>query len=340
MGGAEVGTSQIGPGDLLDITIVSGSGTEQILPVPARVAQDGTVMVPLIGPVPVGGLEPVAAEQRIAAAAIERGVYRQPYVTLTVKEQHVNRITVLGAVKEPGLVSLSRSSCDLAGALAAAGGLTEDAGTEVQILHRANPSFVAGQSPVGMAQGLDGVRLASRADDITPLFPPAPLGQISGPLQPAGPITNGSSSAEMTRIDLAAAGPAAPESRKLEDGDVIMVTPGEKRVIHVTGLVKTPNQFELAPDKDIHVLDAIAMAGGATSPLADKVYVIRQFPDMPQPAVIKVSMAGAKRNGEENLRLASGDLVSVESTPATMAMDTVAQFFRVGLGINGSIAAF
>ena len=82
------------------------------------------------------------------------------------------------------------------------------------------------------------------------------------------------------------------------------------------------------------------MAGGATSPLADKVYVIRQFPDMPQPAVIKVSMAGAKRNGEENLRLASGDLVSVESTPATMAMDTVAQFFRVGLGINGSIAAF
>jgi polysaccharide export outer membrane protein len=340
MGGAEVGTSQIGPGDLLDITIVSGSSTEQILPVPARVAGDGTVMVPLIGPVPVGGLEPFAAEQRIAAAAIERGIYRQPYVTLTVKEQYVNRVTVLGAVKEPGLVALPRGSCDLAGALAAAGGLSDEAGTEVQILHRANPSFVAEHSPDAIERGPDGVRLASRSDAITPIFPPAPPEQIGDPSQPAEFSMSRSPSAEMTRIDLAAVGPAAPESRKLEDGDVVMVTPGQMRVIHVTGLVRTPNQFELAPDKDIHVLDAIAMAGGATSPLADKIYVIRQFPDMPQPAVIKVSMAGAKRNGDENLRLASGDLVSVESTPATMAMDTVAQFFRVGLGINGSIAAF
>jgi polysaccharide export outer membrane protein len=334
MGGAEVGAAEIGPGDLLDITIVSGSGTEQILPVPARVAQDGTVSVPLIGPVPVGGLEPFAAEQRIAEAAIERGIYRQPYITVTVKEQYVNRVTVLGAVKEPGLVALPRSSCDLAGALAAAGGLSEDAGTEVQILHRTNASFVAGQPG-----GPEGVRLASRSDDITPIFPGGLPGQPGDALPAGGLLTTGNSAA-MTRIDLAELGPAPPASRQLEDGDVVMVKPGEQRVIHVTGLVRTPNQFELAPDKDIHVLDAIAMAGGATSPLADKVYVIRQFPDMPEPAVIQVSMAGAKRNGEENLRLASGDLVSVESTVATMAMDTVAQFFRVGLGINGSIAAF
>ena len=99
MVGAGVGTSQIGPEDLVQITIVSGSSDERATPIPARVAQDGTVMVPLIGQVPVGGVEPVLAEQRIAAAAVERGIYRHPYVTLTVTEPAVNRVTVLGAAR-------------------------------------------------------------------------------------------------------------------------------------------------------------------------------------------------------------------------------------------------
>jgi polysaccharide export outer membrane protein len=330
MGGADGGTSEIGAGDLLDITIVSGSETEQITPIPARVAEDGTVMVPLIGPVGVGGLEPFAAEQRIAAAAVERGIYRQPYVTLRVKEQSVNRVTVLGAVEKPGLVALPRGSCNLAGALAAAGGLSDEAGTEIQILHRGPASLVADGAPGAAERGVDGVRLASRPDAITPIFDPQ-AADYSSARQPV---------AEMTRINLAEAGPAAREERGLQDGDMVMVTPGQKRFVHVTGLVREPDQFELLPDKDIRVLDAIAMAGGASSPLADKVYVIRQLPDMPRPAVIQVSMAGAKRNGEENLRLATGDLVSVEPTLSTMTLDTISQFFRVGLGLSGSIPAF
>jgi polysaccharide biosynthesis/export protein len=111
-------------------------------------------------------------------------------------------------------------------------------------------------------------------------------------------------------------------------------------VIHVTGLVKTPDQFELPHDKDIRVLDAIAMAGGTTSPVADKVFVIRQLPNSTQPAVIKVSIMSAKRNGNDNLLLSAGDLVSVENTMATMTVDTVGKFFRVALGLNGSVSAF
>jgi polysaccharide export outer membrane protein len=93
-------------------------------------------------------------------------------------------------------------------------------------------------------------------------------------------------------------------------------------------------------DKDIRVLDAIAMAGGATTSFADKVYVIRQLPNMAEPAVIQVSIAKAKQDGNENLRLAAGDLVSVEETMSTMTVDTIGKFFRVALGLNGSVAAF
>ena len=80
-------------------------------------------------------------------------------------------------------------------------------------------------------------------------------------------------------------------------------------------------------------------AGGTTSVVADKVYIIRQLPNMPEPKVIKISMSAAKRNGDENLRLAAGDLVSVESTMSTMPLDTIGKFFRVALGLNGSVAA-
>jgi polysaccharide export outer membrane protein len=315
MVGAGVGTSQIGPGDLVQITIVSGSGAERVAPVPARVAQDGTVMVPLIGSVPVGGVEPIAAEQRIAAAAIERGIYRQPYVTLTVTEPAVNRVTVLGAVAKPGVVELPRGSCDLASAIAAAGGLAKNASTRIEILHRGERSFLADNANQPNGASANGVTLASYD---------APSGA--------------SDRQDVSRIDLAQAGPAAQQNRRLDDRDVVMVMPEETHVIHVTGLVKKPNQLELPRDKDIRVLDAIAMAGGVASPVADKVFVIRQVPNDPQPAVIKVSIAKAKRLGDENLLLAAGDLVSVESTPATMTVDMVSKFFRIALG--GSLTAF
>jgi polysaccharide export outer membrane protein len=297
-GGGGVGTSQIGPGDLVEITIVSGSGEERVLPVPARVAQDGTVMVPLIGSVPVGGVEPVAAEQRIAAAAIERGIYRQPYVTLTVKEPAVNRVTVLGAVAKPGVVELPRGACDLASAIAAAGGLAKDASTRIEILHRGTRTFLAENGkPAGDSPDVnttEGVTLASYNEQ-----------SVAGP-------------PDLARIDLAQAGPMASQNRRLDDRD----------------------QFELPHDKDIRVLDALAMAGGVTSPVADKVYVIRQVPGGGKPAVIRVSVAKAKRSGEENMLLAAGDLVSVENTVATVTVDTVGKFFRVALGLNGSVTAF
>jgi polysaccharide export outer membrane protein len=341
MGGAGAGTSQIAPGDLVQITIVSGNVEERATPLPARVSNDGIIMVPLVGAVAVSGLEPVAAEQRIAAAAMERGIYRQPYVTLTVTEPAVNRVTVLGAVTKPGVVELPHGASDLASAIAAAGGLAKDAGTQVEILRQSSPSFLAGQRTDRSANSSSAVQLASYNETTNPknapFAAPAPL-EIHG--QPA-PLTAAwrPPPSELTRIDLAQAAAAPPQSRKLEDRDVVMVLAEDKRVIHVTGLVRKPDQFELVRDKNIRVLDAIAMAGSTTSVVADKVYVIRQFPNMPEPAVIEVSIARAKQHGNENLVLAAGDLVSVETTAATMMVDTATKFFRMAIGVNGNWAA-
>ena len=327
-----LGTSRIAAGDLLELTITSGHNDEEITPVHVRVSPEGQVAVPLVGPVFVAGMEAFEAEQQIASAAIARQVYLQPSVTLQVTDRAVNRVTVLGAVMTPGVQELPRGSSDLVSALASAGGLTEEAGTKVDILHQASPNFLAaGQQPIDPSNET-GVTLASYN---------SPGSAHPGGLAHSMPSHGSHASAPQTvRIDLAQAEPTAGPNYSLNDRDVVMVLPQEKRFIHVTGLVHKADQFELPRDQDVRLLDAVAMAGGVSSPVADKAFVIRRLPDMPEPAMIQVSLRKAKRDGNENLRLAPGDLVSVETTVATAVVDTATNLFRMTLGVGSNLATF
>jgi polysaccharide export outer membrane protein len=274
------GTNQISAGDLLEMTVTSGSRAdeEEAKPFQVRVGDDGTVDAPPIGPVQVAGMEPPTAEQRISQAAIE-----------------------------PGVKELPKGSSDLARALAAAGGLAEEASTKVDVLRNSTPSFMAD------AAAGSGVVQASYSPESAP---------------------------RTERVDLAQAPGKQTPSYSLGDRDVVMVLPQEKQFIHVTGLVRLPNQFELTRHQDVTVMDAIALAGGVSSPVADKVFVIRRLPDMKEPAVIELSIREAKADGKENLRLAPGDLVSVERTVSTVVVDSAMSVFRVGLSVGGNLVAF
>lgn len=86
-------------------------------------------------------------------------------------------------------------------------------------------------------------------------------------------------------------------------------------------------------NQDIHLLDAIALAGGRSSPVADKVFVIRRLDNQSEPLVIQASISKAKQNGLENLRLAAGDTITIEQTPSTAIVDTVGKFFRLSFGV-------
>jgi polysaccharide export outer membrane protein len=326
-----LGTSLISPGDLLELTIVSGHGGDEIVPFNVRVSPEGQVPVPLIGPVQVAGLEPFAAEQQIAAAALERQIYRQASVTLKVVDPAVNRITVLGAVTNPGVQELPRGSSDLANAIAAAGGLTEEAGTMVDVLHQESTNVLtanndASPPPGGTIDLASYERVSGSPQGVNGFAPPPLPGVTDGP--------------RTVRLDLARSESVHETHHALGDRDVVMVLPEEKQFIHVTGLVMKADQFEMPKHQDVRLLDAIALAGGVSSPVADKAYVIRRLPNMSQPAVIQVSLQQAKRNGADNLRLAAGDLVSVETTVATMFVDTVSNIFRMSLGVGGNLVTF
>ena len=90
-------------GDVLDIAMVTSFSPLNSTTTPVRVADNGTVDVPLVGPVAVAGLDVQAAERAMAVMAVNRGIFQKPHITVTLSKPRSNRITVAGAVKLPGV---------------------------------------------------------------------------------------------------------------------------------------------------------------------------------------------------------------------------------------------
>ncbi len=333
------GSSQIDSGDLLEITISSGYENDHRAPVLARVSDSGEVDLPAIGSVQVEGLEPFEASRNIIVAGRERGIYRNPHVTLSVKSKASNKITVLGEVADPGMHEIPRNACDLIRALGAAGGLTQKAGTSIEIIRHSSTTLAAIEEQHGSASPEPSTGPAAQASELRQAaYEDIQNGESSGwALHEPGRSKSGTQS---DRIDLAKLSSRDKVDYHLNDGDVVLVHLREERLIHVAGLVKKPGQFELPTNQDVHLLDAIALAGGLSSTVADKVLVIRPIEDSPQPLVIRASLSKAKHDGRENIRLASGDTINIEQTPVTVILDAFTNVFRIALGVSSNVTSF
>lgn len=95
-------TLRIGPGDLLEVSVFEAPE----LSGPARVAEDGTISLPVLGSVKAAGLS--ATELTDALETRLRGAYMiDPQVSVDVAERRSQPIYVLGAVNKPGAFPLS-----------------------------------------------------------------------------------------------------------------------------------------------------------------------------------------------------------------------------------------
>jgi polysaccharide biosynthesis/export protein len=305
-----VSAEVVQPGDVLDVTLVTDYAKLTTTTTPVRVADDGSASIPLVGSVVVGGMDIRRAEQWVNAESVTRGIFRTPCITVTMKQCHTCRVTVVGAVNKPGPHDLPRGSTSLMAALLAAEGLSKDAGMEVEIRRTDSRQMAAG-----------------------PTFPPAAI-DAAVPTAYRQPLAG---QPEVMKVNLSAATSGAVKTPDLRDGDVVYVVKRTLPPVYVLGLVFKPGEFAYPMDKELHVLDALALAGGCASPVAEKVLVIRRMPGASEPVRIAVSIQDAK-NGRDNMTLAPGDTVSVERTAATMVVDTIQTFFRVSLG--GSISWF
>ena len=79
---------------------------EELLSGKHQVAADGTIDFPLIGTVDIVGLEPTAVADMLQTELRERDMLRDPHVSVYVEKYASKRISVVGAVADPGAFAL------------------------------------------------------------------------------------------------------------------------------------------------------------------------------------------------------------------------------------------
>ena len=119
---------KIGPKDLLEITVFELPELNQT----ARVSEDGSISLPLLGRVMIEGLTKEELEKKLAGL-LEEKYLRQARVTIFIKEYQSNRVSVIGAVGKPGMYELI-GRVSLLEMISQAGGLTDRAASELYIL--------------------------------------------------------------------------------------------------------------------------------------------------------------------------------------------------------------
>ena len=139
---------QIGPGDSVSIQVYGQPDMATIV----YVSDDGTIPVPLAGPVQIGGMSPAEASKRIEKALKDGNFLVDPHVTLTVTVSRSQRISVLGQVAHPGVYPIE-STTTIFDLLALAGGAL-DTGSEDIFLLRADANGTLQRYPINL-KGLE-----------------------------------------------------------------------------------------------------------------------------------------------------------------------------------------
>lgn len=136
----------LGPGDQVTMHVFGQSNMDGNM----YVADDGTVQVPLAGPVHVAGLSPTGAAHAVEAALRQKQILVNPHVTFTIETTRSQQVSILGEVHVSGKISIT-SNTTLLELLAAAGGETPDGADSVYIL-RAGPDGAMQRLTVNLQQ--------------------------------------------------------------------------------------------------------------------------------------------------------------------------------------------
>ena len=151
---------KIGPKDLLEISVFGQDELNKTV----RVSEDGKITFPLLGEVEVKGLTKVELEKKLSRLLEEKYLHN-PQVTIFIKEHQSKRVSVLGAVKNPGHYEiLGRQT--LLHIISKAGGLTNETGEDIIIMRQSQDG-----SNISLKISIDGLFLKGDPDLNIPLQP-------------------------------------------------------------------------------------------------------------------------------------------------------------------------
>lgn len=127
----EAPDTALGPGDIFEIRVFG----EQALTGKYQVSSDGTIRYPFLGSVLIAGKDVNQVASEIAASLKERELLLDPQVYVYLEQSNSKRISVLGAVSNPGTFPIV-AGMTLVHAISNAGGFTPLASKDDTVITR------------------------------------------------------------------------------------------------------------------------------------------------------------------------------------------------------------
>jgi polysaccharide export outer membrane protein len=279
------GEYRIGPEDLLEISIFEAPEMNRAV----RVSANGEISMPLLGAVRAAGLTPRELEF-VLQELLRRTYMKDPHVSVFVKEMESHPISVVGAVKKPGVFQV-RGAKSLLEVLSLAEGLDDDAGDTVIVMRGAGlQGEAAGNQATGQPQ--EGAAQGSPASE-----------------EAAGP--------NAVRVDLKELLESGDPAHNVPvyPGDIVKVT--RAGIVYVVGEVKKPGGFVLRTNENISVLQALALGEGLTRTAAkNRARIIRTNEKTGERTEVAVDLGKIMAGKSSDLSLRAKDILFVPNSNA------------------------
>lgn len=297
----------VGTGDLLHVDVFDVPELSRDL----RVSETGDVSYPLIpGRIHASGLTPYQLEQKLSELLIENGLVTHPQVSVFVKEQNSQPVSIVGAVVKPGVIQIIRPTT-LLELLADSGGIQDDAGSYVIVTRKTAPAEVREEATVATAE------------------PP--------PVTPPDELTQPSQIITIRLQDLLESGNPI-YNIAIYGGDVVSVP--RAGIVYVTGAgVSQPGGYVLqSHGEQLTVMKAVALAHGLTGfSKSDDAVIMRRNPITGQSDIIPVRIKQIEKHKLDDMAMKSNDILYV---PDSLGKKILARGAEAAISTGTSVAVF
>lgn len=296
---------ELGPGDEVTISVPE---VEELQNQKGRISQDGTLSLPLLGTVDVGGLTEDQARQVMVQRLSK--YMKVPRVEMYVDRYRSRGVAVAGAVQKPGVYDLATFGDSLDDVLAMAGGPTQSSAQRAIIF------------PVGITQSGSSITVDKPAASALP----TPVSAST--LEVPGATTESLRRRVAIAVPLGRQGDAGCLDMPARPGDIILIpTAG---TVTVYGWVRNPGSFPITPG--MTVLGAVTAAGGAIFTWHSQ--LLRT--DQQGTRVVKeFSLSDLEDGTATDVPVESGDVVLVEKSVVGAVPYLVWEVFnRFGAGVG------
>ena len=292
--------SPIGSGDLLHVDVFDVPELSRDV----RVGDAGDISYPLIpGKIRAAGLTPFGLEEKLEQLLVTNGLVSHPQVSVLIKEQTSQPVSVVGAVQHQMVYQVMRPTT-LLEVLSAAGGISDDAGSVVLITRPAHSDPPKTQ----------------------------PISDTGDPDEDQQIIT-------IRLQDLLESGNAV-YNIPVYGGDVVSVP--RAGIVYVLGFgVAQPGGYVMQNrGEQVTVLKALALAHGLTNfAKADSAVIMRTNPTTGNKDQIPVHVKAIEKHKEDDVPLKSNDVLYIpdsrglkilaKGTEAVLQIGTQTAIYRV-----------